>query len=126
MGGMGNLYLVRHGQASFGADDYDQLSALGQRQAQRLGAYFQDKGLRFDAVLMGTLRRHAQTWEGIAEGAGRQNMSHLQPVLAAFNACNLASAYLERGNVAAARRKLVQALASVNQVHACAQQGGAA
>ena len=75
---MGTLYLVRHGQASFGADDYDQLSALGQRQAQRLGAYFQDKGLRFDAVLMGTLRRHAQTWEGIAEGAGIQ---HLQPVL---------------------------------------------
>ena len=78
MGGMGNLYLVRHGQASFGADDYDQLSALGQRQAQRLGAYFQEKGLQFDAVLMGTLRRHAQTWEGIAEGAG---IRHLQPVL---------------------------------------------
>ena len=78
MGGMGNLYLVRHGQASFGAHDYDQLSALGQRQAQRLGAYFQEKGLQFDAVLMGTLRRHAQTWEGIAEGAGIQ---HLQPVL---------------------------------------------
>lgn len=75
---MGTLYLVRHGQASFGADDYDQLSALGQRQAQRLGAYFQEKGLHFDAVLMGTLRRHAQTWEGIAKGAGIQ---HLQPVL---------------------------------------------
>ncbi|NDC60964.1 MAG: histidine phosphatase family protein, partial [Betaproteobacteria bacterium] len=25
---MGTLYLVRHGQASFGADDYDQLSPL--------------------------------------------------------------------------------------------------
>ena len=75
---MGTLYLVRHGQASFGAYDYDQLSALGQRQAQRLGAYFQEKGLQFDAVLMGTLRRHAQTWEGIAKGAGIQ---HLQPVL---------------------------------------------
>jgi hypothetical protein len=48
---------------------------------------------------------------------------HLQPVLAAFNACNLASCYLERGNVAAARRKLVQALASVNQV---GMQGGVA
>ena len=58
--------------------------------------------------------------------AGTIPLSHLQPVLAAFNACNLASAYLERGNVAAARRKLVQALASVNQVHTSAQQGGAA
>lgn len=47
-------------------------------------------------------------------------LAHLQPVLAAFNACNLASCYLERGNIAAARRKLVQALASVNQVHTCA------
>ncbi len=43
---------------------------------------------------------------------------HHQPtaVLAAFNACNLASCYIERGNFAAARRKLAQALASVNQL----------
>jgi len=39
----------------------------------------------------------------------------LPPVLAAFSATNLASGYLERGNIPAARRKLVQALASVNQ-----------
>ncbi|RZJ04125.1 MAG: histidine phosphatase family protein, partial [Rubrivivax sp.] len=67
---MGTLYLVRHGQASFGAEDYDQLSALGRRQAVRLGEYFRDKGLVFDAVLTGTLRRHVQTWDGIAEGLG--------------------------------------------------------
>jgi broad specificity phosphatase PhoE len=67
---MGNLYLVRHGQASFGAADYDQLSELGQRQSVRLGEYFANKGLTFDAVLTGTLRRHAQTWAGIAQGAG--------------------------------------------------------
>lgn len=65
---MGTLYLVRHGQASFGADDYDQLSELGQRQSLRLGEYFRSRGLAFDAVLTGTLRRHGQTWEGIAEG----------------------------------------------------------
>jgi broad specificity phosphatase PhoE len=67
---MGTLYLVRHGQASFGAADYDQLSELGQRQSERLGRYWADQGLRFDAVLTGTLRRHAQTWQGIARGAG--------------------------------------------------------
>ena len=65
---MGTLYLVRHGQASFGADDYDNLSELGRRQSVRLGEYWRDKGLTFDAVLMGTLKRHAQTWAGIAEG----------------------------------------------------------
>jgi broad specificity phosphatase PhoE len=67
---MPTLYLVRHGQASFGAEDYDQLSDLGRRQSVRLGEYFRQKGLGFDAVLTGTLRRHAQTFEGICEGAG--------------------------------------------------------
>ncbi len=65
---MGNLYLVRHGQASFGAADYDQLSALGHQQSVCLGAYFQQQGLIFDAVLSGTLRRHQQTYAGIREG----------------------------------------------------------
>ncbi|HCX83112.1 MAG: histidine phosphatase family protein [Curvibacter sp. RIFCSPHIGHO2_12_FULL_63_18] len=67
---MGNLYLVRHGQASFGAADYDNLSELGHRQSVRLGEYFAAKGLQFEAVIVGTLRRHAQTWAGIAQGAG--------------------------------------------------------
>ena len=66
---MGQLYLIRHGQASFGAEDYDNLSELGHKQAERLGAYFKQKNLHFDAVITGTLRRHTQTWEGIAKGA---------------------------------------------------------
>ena len=41
--------------------------------------------------------------------------ANLAAVLAAFNAANLASSYIERGNFAAARRKLVQALASICQ-----------
>ncbi len=65
---MGNLYLVRHGQASFGSDDYDQLSELGRRQSVRLGEYFAQQGLRFDAVITGTLKRHRQTLAGILEG----------------------------------------------------------
>ena len=65
---MGTLYLVRHGQASFGADDYDQLSPLGERQSQRLGEYFRAHGIHFDMVLTGTLRRQQQTWAGIAQG----------------------------------------------------------
>jgi broad specificity phosphatase PhoE len=65
---MGTLYLVRHGQASFGAADYDQLSPLGRQQSERLGAWFRARGLRFDAVLTGTLRRHVQTLAGIETG----------------------------------------------------------
>ncbi|MDB5846745.1 MAG: histidine phosphatase family protein [Rhodoferax sp.] len=67
---MGNLYLVRHGQASFGAEDYDQLSAQGVRQIERLGEYFAFKGIRFEAALVGTLHRHTQTFDGICKGAG--------------------------------------------------------
>ncbi|KRH98837.1 histidine phosphatase family protein [Curvibacter sp. PAE-UM] len=70
---MGTLYLVRHGQASFGAADYDQLSELGSKQSERLGQYWRERGITFDAVLTGTLRRHAQTWAGIAQGAGYAN-----------------------------------------------------
>jgi broad specificity phosphatase PhoE len=65
---MGTLYLVRHGQASFGADDYDQLSELGHQQSVRLGEYFAERGMRFDALIAGTLRRHQQTLAGILEG----------------------------------------------------------
>lgn len=62
---MGTLYLVRHGQASFGANDYDQLSALGQRQAQQLGSYWHARGLQFDAIYAGSLQRHQQTLQAI-------------------------------------------------------------
>jgi broad specificity phosphatase PhoE len=65
---MGTLYLVRHGQASFGADDYDVLSELGHKQSVRLGEYFAGKRIQFDGLIAGTLRRHKQTLAGILEG----------------------------------------------------------
>ncbi len=75
---MGQLYLVRHGQASFGAADYDNLSELGRKQARRLGEYFRETDQSFDVVFVGTLRRHRQTWAGIAEGLQAEE---LVPVL---------------------------------------------
>ncbi|MGH8766031.1 MAG: histidine phosphatase family protein [Burkholderiales bacterium] len=67
---MAELILVRHGQASFGADDYDKLSELGWQQSRWLGEYFAQRGAAFDRVIRGTLRRHAETLSGIAEGMG--------------------------------------------------------
>ena len=67
---MGTLYLIRHGQASFGAADYDQLSELGARQCHALGQYFAERGIAFEAVLRGTLRRHAQSLAALTEGFG--------------------------------------------------------
>ena len=70
---MGNLYLVRHGQASFGAADYDNLSELGHKQSVKLGEHFRQTGVTFDAVITGTLKRHVQTWQGIALGMQRED-----------------------------------------------------
>jgi broad specificity phosphatase PhoE len=74
---MGTLYLVRHAQASFGADDYDQLSELGHKQSVRLGEYFARKGIHFNGLIAGTLRRHKQTLEGILLGMNRAGAEHL-------------------------------------------------
>jgi broad specificity phosphatase PhoE len=60
---MGVIYLVRHGQASFGADDYDELSDLGREQARHLGQWIADCGQRIPAVVTGTHRRHRQSAE---------------------------------------------------------------
>lgn len=67
---MGTLYLVRHGQASFGSDNYDQLSPLGRQQCTRLGEYLAARHKRFDAVITGTLARQVQSYEALAEGLG--------------------------------------------------------
>ena len=69
---MGTLYLVRHGQASFGADNYDQLSTLGQQQCLQLGRYLGAKGQRFAAVLTGTLQRQVQSYDAMADGLGQR------------------------------------------------------
>ena len=69
---MGTLYLVRHGQASFGADNYDQLSPLGRQQCQQLGRCLGAKGQRFAAVLTGTLQRQVQSYDALADGLGQR------------------------------------------------------
>ena len=58
---MGSIYLIRHGQASFGADDYDVLSPIGVRQAEILGQHLADLGISFDRCLAGDLRRQQHT-----------------------------------------------------------------
>ena len=58
---MASLYLIRHGQASFGSANYDQLSALGQRQADLSGHFFADIGLHFGQAVSGDLSRQQET-----------------------------------------------------------------
>ncbi|MBZ5738051.1 histidine phosphatase family protein [Nocardioides mangrovi] len=67
---MGLLLLVRHGQASFGADDYDVLSEIGWEQGRRLGGWLAERGLTPDVVVRGSMRRHRETLDAMTEAAG--------------------------------------------------------
>ena len=65
---MGELTLIRHGQANSGAateEDYDRLSALGHTQATLLGDWMRAHADPFDLVLSGTMRRHRETAAGM-------------------------------------------------------------
>ena len=66
---MGVVILVRHGQASFGADDYDVLSETGWDQGRRLGSWFTGRGIDPTAVVQGGMRRHRETADAIGERA---------------------------------------------------------
>jgi len=59
---MATIYLIRHGQASFGKADYDQLSEVGFEQAKILGRHWQHKKSP-DQIYCGDLLRHGQTLE---------------------------------------------------------------
>ncbi|GGS42603.1 histidine phosphatase family protein [Actinokineospora fastidiosa] len=67
---MSVVYLVRHGQASFGQADYDVLSPTGERQAKIVGAELASRGVRPVSVLSGTLSRQKATAEIASAAAG--------------------------------------------------------
>ncbi|HEY6878872.1 MAG TPA: histidine phosphatase family protein, partial [Polyangiales bacterium] len=58
---MGAIFFIRHGQASFNAADYDDLSPLGREQAQVLGGALKARRIRAQHFVCGGMRRHAQT-----------------------------------------------------------------
>jgi len=65
---MSKLLLIRHGQASFGQKNYDQLSDLGFKQASWLGSYLKDAGIQPKRIITGSLNRHKQTAVSICQG----------------------------------------------------------
>ena len=58
---MTTIYLIRHGQASFGAESYDKLSPNGELQAKVLGQYFDRILKESPYVVAGSMQRHQQT-----------------------------------------------------------------
>lgn len=67
---MGVILLIRHGQASFGAEDYDVLSEQGHVQARHTGAVLAARGIAPARVITGGLRRQRETAEGLLAGMG--------------------------------------------------------
>jgi broad specificity phosphatase PhoE len=61
------LYLVRHGQAAFGTDDYDRLTPLGAEQCACLARHWQELGRAPPLVYAGGMRRHRQSAEAFVE-----------------------------------------------------------
>lgn len=58
---MTTIYLVRHGQASFGKTNYDELSENGEAQAKLLGQYFKNIFTEQPFIVSGSMKRHQQT-----------------------------------------------------------------
>lgn len=58
---MAELLIIRHAQASFGSDNYDQLSDLGHRQSELAGGVLRDAGWVPDRLVTGTLQRQKET-----------------------------------------------------------------
>ncbi|MBC7414553.1 MAG: histidine phosphatase family protein [Herminiimonas sp.] len=67
---MGQIFLIRHGQASFGSTNYDQLSARGVEQAGMLGKWFAQRQQGFDRIVTGTMTRHRQTAQACIGAVG--------------------------------------------------------
>jgi len=67
---MGMVLLVRHGQASFGADDYDVLSETGREQSRVLGRFLAGAGVTPRAVVHGAMKRQRDTATALASAAG--------------------------------------------------------
>ena len=71
---MSEIIFVRHGQASFGEEDYDKLSQNGHRQAYLLGLKFKDLNFEFDKIICGGMVRHRETLEELQKNINSSNV----------------------------------------------------
>ena len=89
------LYLLRHGQASFGTDDYDVLSDLGRQQAAVAAEELRRREVRTPVVISGTLRRQRETAQIAASVLGAE-LHDPDPRLNEFDAHAMVDAHLGR------------------------------
>ena len=90
---MASLYLVRHGQASFGADNYDALSDTGVRQCHLLGEWWRHRAQKPVRVVTGPMYRHRQSLDAFASAYGELPSASTLEGLAEFDHENVLEVY---------------------------------
>lgn len=96
---MTEIYLVRHGQASFGEKVYDNLSKLGLEQGFLLGKYFKKINVNFDKAYVGTLRRQVQTFEQIKKSFNISLNCEQSSLLNEYDVKSVLSGFVEGRNL---------------------------
>jgi len=89
------VYLIRHGQASFGKQDYDRLSTVGERQARVTGEHMRHHLPRLDRIFSGGMVRqeHSATIAREALGENAPPLGTI-PGFAEYDHVALFKAYL--------------------------------
>src|SRR5258707_2456749 len=78
---MSNLFLVRHGQASFLERNYDKLSAKGEEQSRMLGEYWAGLKMGFDRVYSGPRVRQQETARIVGDAYKNAGLPWPEPVV---------------------------------------------
>ena len=116
---MSQLILIRHGQAAAFTADSDRLTELGRRQAEALGEYFVGRGLRFDEVHSGTLKRQVESERIVCAAYERAGMPWPEPQRApGWNEYDAGAILGQLGPVLAERDAAFAALMADYRAHA--------
>jgi broad specificity phosphatase PhoE len=91
---MAVIFLIRHGQASFGTADYDELSPTGRRQSELLGAWLKRSAPPFDALFAGRLKRQRDTAEHLRHALGHAPPVQVLPAFDEYDHDGVIRAYL--------------------------------
>ena len=107
---MKEIYLIRHGQASFGSKNYDNLSKKGEVQSKLLGSYFKKISLDFNKMICGSLNRQIQTTKHLVKELDFQKTIESSNLLNEYNVKSVLEAYI-------GKRKFTEKEISDEQVH---------
>jgi broad specificity phosphatase PhoE len=113
---MSEIYLFRHGQASFGTEHYDRLSPTGRRQSEVLAAFLEAGDIHFDAVYSGRMHRHAETAQPFCgRYAGRRPPLSRPEKMAAFDEYDTDALLAARKRLDAAEKEAAVRLSELRQ-----------